>query len=67
MGCDLLLEVIEVHGVAGDHGFRRVRPVAPRRWPLNVVGNQAATVDWVSFGNPAISTVVNVDWTVVGR
>ena len=26
-----------------------------------------AAMDWVSFGDPAISTVVNVDWTAIGR
>ncbi len=35
--------------------------------PAAVVGNQTAIVDWVSFGDPAISTVVNVDWTAIGR
>ena len=35
--------------------------------PAAVVGNQAAIVDWVSFGDPLVNTVVNVDWTATGR
>ena len=64
---DLLLVVVEEGGVASNQGFRRLRPVAPRRWPLNVVGNQMAIVDWVAFGDPLVGTNVSVDWTAIER
>ena len=35
--------------------------------PTAVVGNQTANVDWVAFGDPVVSLVVNVDWTAIGR
>jgi hypothetical protein len=35
--------------------------------PTAVVGNQNANVDWVAFGDPSVSLVVNVDWTAIGR